>query len=234
FIAFSLLWNSKTVLCRPRDPFNSILGVGNIGSWKPQAPEPSQDVITLVLAGNRTRRIDILSHFHKYKGGWNVSNKHYWASVGSTGAVAFLSSALWFVFFGAALTLHYFFKWKMNIRVQESIWWPRICLMLLLVFTSAAMIGTILVSVGQNEFHGEASATLNYVVNQSEYTVQILRNVTQYLSLATTINVAQIFIPSDVKNDIDKLTVDLGTAADTLQRNTNEKSRRIQKAFCNV
>ena len=73
--------------------------------------------------------------------------------------------------------------------------------------------------------------TLNYVVNQSDYTVQILRNVTQYLSLAKDINVAQVFLPSDIMDDIDKLNVDLNTAADTLMDKTCENSIKVKKVF---
>ena len=92
-------------------------------------------------------------------------------------------------------------------------------------------IGCILLSVGQNEFHGEVLHTLNYVVNQSDYTVEILRNVTQYLSLAKAINVAQVFLPSDIMDDIDKLNVDLNSAADTLTDKTSENSVKIKKVF---
>lgn len=76
--------------------------------------------------------------------------------------------------------------------------------------------------------------TLNYVVNKSDYTVQTLRNVTQYLSLAKTVNVAQVFLPSDVKDSIDKLNVDLNTAADTLGQKTNENSGKIRRVFSTV
>ena len=72
---------------------------------------------------------------------------------------------------------------------------------------------------------------MNYVVNQSDYTVDILRNVTGYLSLAKTISVAQVFLPSDVMDDIDTLNVDLNTAADTLTEKTSENSVKIKKVF---
>ena len=92
-------------------------------------------------------------------------------------------------------------------------------------------IGCILLSVGQDEFRGEALHTLNYVVNQSDFTVQTLRNVTGYLSLAKTVNVAQLFLPSDIKDDIDKLNVDLNTAAETLWEKTDENSIKIRRVF---
>lgn len=64
--------------------------------------------------------------------------------------------------------------------------------------------------------------------------MQTLRNVTQYLSLAKTVNVAQVFLPSDVKDSIDKLNVDLNTAADTLGQKTNENSGKIRRVFSTV
>lgn len=76
--------------------------------------------------------------------------------------------------------------------------------------------------------------TLNYVVNQSDYTVQTLRNVTEYMSLAKTVNIAQVFLPSDVKSDIDRLNGELNSAADTLQEKTNQNSGKIQRVFNTV
>lgn len=95
-------------------------------------------------------------------------------------------------------------------------------------------IGCILLSIGQDEFHSEALHTLHYVVNQSDYTVQTLNNVTQYLNLAKTINVAQLFLPSNVNDDIDKLSVDLNKAAKELKEKTSENSAKIKKVFNTV
>ncbi|KAK6134217.1 hypothetical protein DH2020_032022 [Rehmannia glutinosa] len=242
FIGFSIFLNSGFVVCHPkRDPFNSILGEENLGSWKDEilssngeAPGPANDASTLVLAENRTKRPDILSRFHKYRGGWDIANKHYWASVGFTGAPAFILAILWFISFGLALAVHYTCGWKININTEESSWSLRICLSLLILFTTAAAIGCILLSVGQVHFHGETLHTLNYVVNQSEYTVQTLRNVTEYLSMAKSVSVAQIFLPSDVMGDIDRLNVDLNNAADTLEQKTNENSSKIREVFNTV
>ncbi|KAK1268284.1 hypothetical protein QJS04_geneDACA024878 [Acorus gramineus] len=91
--------------------------------------------------------------------------------------------------------------------------------------------GCILLSVGQNEFHSEALGTLNYVVNQSDFAVQILKNVTEYLSIAKTINVDQVDIPLDAKNKIDKLNVDLNNAASMLSEKTNDNSNKIRSVF---
>ncbi|GAB4859976.1 hypothetical protein Ancab_011455 [Ancistrocladus abbreviatus] len=46
-----------------------------------QGPTVDVHQKTLVLAGNRTRRPDILRGFKRYQGGWDFTNKHYWAAI---------------------------------------------------------------------------------------------------------------------------------------------------------
>ncbi|KAG4170485.1 hypothetical protein ERO13_A12G149800v2 [Gossypium hirsutum] len=126
----------------------------------PQAPVLTtyKSPSTLVLAGQRTNRPDLLRHFKHYHGGCNITNCHYWA----------------------------------------------------------IKIGCILLSVRQDEFHGKVLHTLKYVVNQSDYTLQILNN---------------LFPPSNVMTDIDKLNIDLNAIADTLIEKTDENAVKIRRVF---
>ncbi|KAL1317932.1 hypothetical protein HN51_070160 [Arachis hypogaea] len=219
-----------------------ILGEANLGPWKNKitqealAPAPETDAPsgTLVLAANRTDRPDILRRFCRYRGGWDIANRHYWASVGFTGAAGFILAALWFISFGLAILIHACCGWGINIKDEGSHRSQRICLILILLFTCAAAVGCILLSVGQDKFHDEALDTLHYVVNQSDYTVQTLRNVTEYLKLAKSIKVAQIFLPSDIMADIDNLNLDLNAAANTLSEKTHDNSVKIRKVFNDV
>jgi hypothetical protein len=67
-----------------------ILEVNNLGPWAkgllkgmPAAAAGPAALVPvakypLVLAEERTRRPDVLQHLKMY-GGWNVTNKHYWA-----------------------------------------------------------------------------------------------------------------------------------------------------------
>ncbi|CAN1311785.1 Ankyrin repeat domain-containing protein EMB506, chloroplastic [Linum perenne] len=219
---------------------NLLLGQVNLGSWRSgiseaataQAPGPSP-YTTLVLAADRTNRPDILNGFKHYRGGWDITNRHYWASVGFTGASGFVLAVLWFFSFALAVAVHHCCGWKVKFEDKE-LRAQRICFILLIVFTCAAAIGCVLLSVGQGKFNGEAKDTLKYVVNQSDYTVQTLRNVTEYLSLAKTIKVAQVFLPSNVMDNIDKLNVDLNSAANTLEQKTSENSEKIATVFTAV
>lgn len=145
--------------------------------------------------------------------------------------MGFIFAALWFVSFGLVLLAYHCCRWRVNIKGKRTDHSQTICLILLILFTSAAAIGCILLSVRQDEFHGKVLHTLKYVVNQSDYTLQILNNVTQYLSLAKTINVAELFFPSNVITDTDKLNIDLNAVADTLTEKTDENAVKIRRVF---
>lgn len=64
--------------------------MNNLGPWAKgllkgmpdSAAGPAEGPITkypLVLAAERTLRPDVLDHLRMYGGGWNITNKHYWA-----------------------------------------------------------------------------------------------------------------------------------------------------------
>ncbi|MQM15354.1 hypothetical protein Taro_048298 [Colocasia esculenta] len=203
------------------------------GQYEPIPPSPNAR-FPLVLAAKRTKRPDILRRFKLYKEGWDITNRHYWTSVGFTGAAGFILAILWFILFGVALLAHCCCKRGINIKDKGSHRARHICLLLLLLFTCTASIGCILLSVGQDEFHDQVLDTLNFVVNQSDFTVQILTNVTEFLALAKTINVDQVILPSDAQGKIDKLNADLNNAAATLSEKTDENSSKIRLVFGDV
>ncbi|KAL9251863.1 hypothetical protein AKJ16_DCAP13445 [Drosera capensis] len=172
------------------DPLKSIfreLPIWDHWAMQTLAMHKPQALVTLVLAGNRTKRPDILRRFKRYQGGWDVRNKHYWASIGFTGAPGFILAVLWFISFGTAALV--------------------------------------------NEFYSEALHTVSYVVNQSGYTVQMLRNVREYLSLAKSINLSRVILPSDIQEDIDELKVDLTSTAQTLTVKTSDNAAIIRRVF---
>ncbi|PPD74990.1 hypothetical protein GOBAR_DD28077 [Gossypium barbadense] len=191
------------------DYFKLISGGVNLGAWNneilelPQAPAPTtyESPITLVLAAQRTNRPDLLRHFKHYHGVSWI----YWGS--GIHICCVVVCFFWLGSFGISLLQMETTNCFLN------------------------KIGCILLSVGQDEFHGEVLHTLKYVVNQSDYTVQILNNVTQYLSLAKTINVAELFFPSNVITDTDKLNIDLNAVADTLTEKTDENAVKIRRVF---
>ncbi|XP_028555279.1 uncharacterized protein LOC110092209 isoform X4 [Dendrobium catenatum] len=93
----------------------------------------------LVLAAKRTRRPDVLNKLRPYRGGWDITNKHYWASVGFTGAAGFILAFIWFLSFAFAFAVFHFCDWRTTIKEKASERSKQgIYLLLLLLFTCAA------------------------------------------------------------------------------------------------
>ncbi|KAL6226215.1 hypothetical protein ACLB2K_000178 [Fragaria x ananassa] len=183
---------------------------------------------SLILAEERTRRRDPLDDFHKYTGGWNISNDHYWASVAWTAVPFFVVAGLWFVIFGLSLTLICFCYCCCP---REPYGYSRtayaLSLILLIFFTVAAIVGCIVLYTGQAKFHSSTTKTLNYVVSQADTTVENLRNLSGYLGAAKRIGVDSVFLPSDVQSNIDTTITKLNSAATKLSNTTEKNSKRI-------
>ncbi|XP_052210633.1 uncharacterized protein LOC127813623 [Diospyros lotus] len=190
--------------------------------------EPALNSSYIVLAAKRTHRKDPLDGFKRYTGGWNISERHYWASVGFTAAPFFVIAAIWFLVFGFSLCLiclcYFCFR-------REPYGYSRtayaISLILLVLFTLSAIVGCIVLYTGQGKFHNSTTKTLNYVVSQSDTTVEKLRNVSGYLAAAKDVGVVRVFLPSNVQGDIDRIETKINSSATTLHVKTEDNSRKI-------
>ncbi|GMN45482.1 hypothetical protein TIFTF001_014673 [Ficus carica] len=86
---------------------------------------------SLVLAAERTRRKDPLDGFKTYTRGWNISERHYWASVGFTAVPLFAIAAVWRDY-GNSQTAY------------------TLSLIFLILFSIAAIAGCVVLYAGQN------------------------------------------------------------------------------------
>ncbi|CAA3028699.1 uncharacterized protein LOC111389910 [Olea europaea subsp. europaea] len=190
---------------------------------------------TLALAANRTYRKDPLNNFKKYRGGWNISERHYWASVAFTAAPFFVIAAAWFLLFALCLLiicLHHCCCRK------EPYGYSRIAyalsLILLILFTIAAIIGCVVLYTGQGKYHSSTINTLEYVVHQANTASDKLRNVSELLSAAKKVGVDQVFLPSNVQSDIDRIQTKINSSASTLATRTEDNSKDIKNIIESV
>ncbi|KAK4401291.1 hypothetical protein Sango_1235200 [Sesamum angolense] len=161
----------------------------------------------LVLAPRRTYRKDPLNHFKRYTGGWNITNPHYWAFLGS----AYLSSV------------------SATVAVQGNHMAILELLMPSLCFSSYPLcIGCVVLYTGQEKFHSSTVNTLEYVVHQADTTSGNLRNVSEYLSAAKQINISQVSLPPNVQTDIDQIQMSIDSSATTLATKTRDNSEDIK------
>ncbi|KAL4592339.1 hypothetical protein LXL04_005330 [Taraxacum kok-saghyz] len=196
---------------------------------------------SLVLAQERTTRKDPLDKFKKYRGGWNIKERHYWAvsvlilhflfgykSVAFTAAPFFVVAAVWFVIFGLFLSLIcicYCCCRKESYGYSKTAY--TLSLILLILFTIMAIVGCIILYTGQGKFHQSTTKTLKYIVHQSEITAKRLHNVSDDLASAKKIAVAQVFLPVDVQADIDEIQIKLNASAIELSERTKENKEDI-------
>nr|CAB3445864.1 unnamed protein product [Digitaria exilis] len=192
--------------------------------------------LSFVLAAEKTRRKDPLDGMRYYSGGWNISDEHYWASVGFTAAPVFAAAAVWFVVFGIALFLAgcCFCCCPSGGGTSYSRACLVLSLVLLLVATAAAAVGCAVLYDGQGRFHGSTTATVDYVARQSGDTVANLRSFTGFMDTAKAAGVGPVTLPEDVKGRIDDVVRKVGAAADVLAARTSSNAAKIRAALDTV
>ncbi|KAL1827016.1 hypothetical protein ACET3Z_005428 [Daucus carota] len=182
----------------------------------------------LILAAKRTYRRDPLDDFKKYTGGWNISEKHYWASVGFTAVPLWVIAALWFVLFGLCLSLICLCYCCCR---REPYGYSRVAyalsLILLILFTTVAIVGCVILYTGQEKFHNSTSKALSYVVDTANSTGEKLRDVSEYLGAAKKIEVDQVYLSTNVQTDIDQIQEKINSSATALTEKAVDNSEDI-------
>ncbi|OMO90765.1 hypothetical protein COLO4_18901 [Corchorus olitorius] len=200
-------------------------------------PFPSEETSSslVVLAAERTYRKDPLNEFKRYTGGWNIRERHYWASVAFTAVPLFAIAAIWFVGFGICLLLIIlcYFCCKRPPYGYSPVAYA-ISLIFLILFTIAAILGCLVLYLGQGKFHNSTTKTLGYVVHQADITVRKLRDVSDSLASAKQIGVDKVFLPSNVQTDIDEIGAKINSSASTLADKTVENSDDIRDLLDSV
>lgn len=95
-------------------------------------------------------------------------------------------------------------------------------------------LGCVVLYTGQAKFHESITDTLNYVVSQSDDTVNNLNNVSSILFVAKGIEIDQFSLPSNIKNDIDSVDKKISDAATNLQFETRKNEKDIQRVLDDV
>lgn len=144
----------------------------------------------------RTQRIDPLDHLKKYKGGFNITNKHYWSSAVFTGKFGYIIGAAWLVgglIYTAVLLISSlcFSKKRKFERTRRNSFkrGSNFYLIFTILFTLLAIIFSGVALGGSSMFHSRAIRVKNIVletVNNASGTiytvteaVKILQNDTQ-------------------------------------------------------
>ncbi|KAI3891445.1 hypothetical protein MKX03_020727 [Papaver bracteatum] len=163
---------------------------------------------TLFLAAKRTYRRDPTDGFKRSGRGWNISDNHYWASVGCTAVPLFIIEAIGFVIFGMSMSHLYL-------------------LLLLSERTIMAIIGCVVLYTGQGKFHGSTIDTFEYVLKQVNFTVDSLRNVSSYLASAQNITFPYL-LKCRLRLISDNIQTRINSSANALATRTDANKDKIQ------
>ncbi|XP_042380306.1 uncharacterized protein LOC121972729 [Zingiber officinale] len=185
---------------------------------------------SFILAAERTHRRDPLNAFRFYTDGWNISNRHYLASVGFSAAPLFSISVVWLLVFGLALALicccYYCFPKQSHSFYSRTT--HALSFILLILFTVLTVIGCAILFDGQRNFHRSTSRTLDFIEGQSNSTVFNLRNFSSDLMKAENVGVGQASLSSDQKARIDSVVRRVHRAADQVSSKTSENTNKIR------
>ncbi|KAH9329672.1 hypothetical protein KI387_001780, partial [Taxus chinensis] len=140
------------------------------------------ETYTPLVARNR---IDPLNHFKRYKEGYDIKNKHYWASTVFTGAYGYAIAAAWIiagVLYGIFFVVKYC-CWNKNRKKglhdephsnEYYIWQFRIIILLTIV----AIISSGYVLAGNTRFHTRAKRIEKTILGAADMATETAHNVT--------------------------------------------------------
>ena len=186
-----------------------------------------------------TIRLDPLDHFKKYRGGFNITNKHYWSSVVFTGiygyAIGVICLLFGLVFLSTKLCCQSYGRRRRRRRNKKILpcnfkgcdLWP-IPLAVMLMVLAIASSGLVLAS--STKFNHEARTSVNIIIKTANDASEIIHNATGALkeiqqdlfeSNISVENSANIFSTAD-KFD---------STAENIINKTQKNKHIINKAF---
>ncbi|GAV90608.1 hypothetical protein CFOL_v3_34017, partial [Cephalotus follicularis] len=131
-----------------------------------------------------TVRVDPLDSFKKYRGGYDITNKHYWSSVIFTGIYGYAIGFLWLlggiVLGGFLLSTMYCFKGKGKLKKRSLCYkqcnlWP---ILLAIFFTVLAIAAAGLVLGGNARFNSQARTVVNIIIETANEASETIHNTT--------------------------------------------------------
>ncbi|PKA47849.1 hypothetical protein AXF42_Ash019860 [Apostasia shenzhenica] len=189
----------------------------------------SADNSPFILAAQRTLRPDPTNGYEYYRGGWNMSDEHYIASA-SVDAIPFFGVAIaWILVMGLAFLIACCCRCCCRRHRNRS--YSHAChsfsLTLVILLTITTIIGCIILYNGQGNFHNSAANMLGYLNDQSNFVVQNLKNISEEMAGSKKIKVGEVFLPADLRTQIDEITMKLSTSTDKLASSTTETFKEV-------
>ncbi|KAL5152398.1 hypothetical protein HKD37_13G038544 [Glycine soja] len=208
-----------------------------------QALSPSDSVADnvseAIIQPDNTIRVDPLDHFQKYRGGFNITNKHYWSSAIFTGVYGYAIGVLCILcgivcgtFLAISTACHKNDGGRRMKKVfpcnYKSCDLSLILLAILLtIFTIAA---TGLVLAGSARFHSEAKNSVNIIIKTANEASETIHNTTGVLKDMES-NFMEANVKADASVNLDSTTERLDDASANIEKQARKNRRLIYKSL---
>ncbi|KAJ0034727.1 hypothetical protein Pint_25887 [Pistacia integerrima] len=188
---------------------------------------------------DNTERVDPLNDLKKYKGGFNITNKHYWSSTAFTGIYGYAIGALWLlggIIYGGFVVSKILFckkrreeklKKKRAICSNQCYFWP---IVLATFFTILAIVASGLVLGGNEKFNSRASKIVDIIINTANEASETLYNTTEAMKEMEN-NLESSNGPSDTSVFLSSTSQKLEDEAAVIERQARKNRRLIDKGL---
>ncbi|KAJ4751569.1 envelope glycoprotein B [Rhynchospora pubera] len=193
--------------------------------------ESNSDSSSTVLSV-RTERIDPFDHFKEYKGGYNITNSHYWTSTIFTGKYGYILAALWPIGgITLAISSIFFAKKKRTDTRTEShfkkaqFWFifMGILFLLLTIIASAVAI------TGSLRFHSSAQSIKRIISRTALEASGTLYNVTK--AVESMQNLTSIYDGLANSSNLNSTAQSLSEEATNIQMKAEDSMRLVNRGI---
>ncbi|XP_073099302.1 uncharacterized protein [Elaeis guineensis] len=212
-----------------------LIAISHIGAER-LLVEGANDSASVDNLSARTERIDPLDDFKKYKGGYNITNKHYWSSTIFTGRYGYIIAILWLVggllYAAIVVTINTCFTKKARRENGQFPCSKRYCLwsiFLGILLTILAIVASGVVLGGSLRFQSRAQSTKNIIVETAEEASGTIYNVTE--AVGAMQNVSEFYGGPQASKSLNKTLENLDDEADSIQRTAVKKMRLVNKGI---
>nr|POE70379.1 hypothetical protein CFP56_52619 [Quercus suber] len=185
-----------------------------------------------------TVRVDPLDHFKKYRGGYNITNKHYWSSTIFTGSYGYFIGVLWLLcglaYGGFLLANIYCSKTRKSGKLRKRSPCHRQCylwhILVVIFLTILAIAASGLVLAGSAKFHSQAKTVVNIIINTANEASETIHNTTEAMNNIAN-NLETSSENSEASSFLTSTSKKLNVEAADIQMQAKKNRRLIDKGL---
>ncbi|KAK7402241.1 hypothetical protein VNO78_14347 [Psophocarpus tetragonolobus] len=199
----------------------------------------ADNVSEAITQPDNTTRVDPLDHFEKYRGGFNITNKHYWSSVIFVGVYGYaigvfclLCGIVYGSFLLISMVCQKIDKGRRMKKVSPCNY--KSCdlslIPLAILLTAFAIAATGLVLAGSARFHSEAKASVNIIIKTANEASETIHKTTGALKDMES-NFMEANANTEASVNLDSTTERLDDASANIEMQARKNRTLINKGL---